>query len=608
MKTFMICGKLFGRFFVLALLLFFTGLPAFAQWTSQTIHLKPGWNAVFLEVQPQPNDCNTLFKGIPVESVWMWNRRFSTVQYIKDPAELVPEQPEWLTYIPGNKVVTNLFTLQGGRPYLIKRSGANPVDWKVVGRPVVRALDWNTDSFNFVGFCVDDTSSPTFEAFFAPSLAHKDKGQPIYRLNDAGKWEPVEPKTARLRRGEAYWVYCKGTSTYSGPLTITFEQGQGIDFGRTLMEQTLRLRNESATAKTVTLKVLASTEPVDTTQPALAGPVPLSYWKSSEKNLSEAGWTPFPAVLSVSLGSKTEVAIRLEVRRRDMAQGRAGLYQSLLEVADGNGSTLLLPVTARGRQPSFDGGGIRREARLLSAQTTTSEENAGLWVGTVSVNNVSQPANSLKPNEAVETASEFQFRILVHVNEVGKARFLQQVVLMWKDGTYKQDPNDREPRIVDEPGHYVLVTDDALLQKFSGSTLRDGKSVGRRISSAAFALDEPKLMTGTFGKELVVDLELDYDHRLNPFKHRYHPDHNNLREDYKTPLPEGIESFTVKRKITLSFGDKDPDGLAIAGLGDRYFGGIYKETISGIHKQAIEVKGTFRLHHVSRVPVLNDGQ
>lgn len=584
--------KLSGGLFLLSLLVIFTGMPALAQWTSQTIHLRPGWNAVFLEVQPDPNNCDILFRDIPVDSVWMWNHRFSTVQYIQDPDTLVPKQPEWLIYVPPSlpgSSVTNLFTLQGGRTYLIKLSGANPVDWQVVGRPVVRYIDWIADSFNLIGFWLDSASPPTFAEFFAPSTGHA--GQEIYRLNDTDQWERIEPATSRLRRGEAYWVYCQGTSTYSGQLEVTFEQGQGVDFGLGMMEQTLRLRNESETSSVVTLRLLPSLEPVGAT-PALAGPVPLSYWRSEGNNITAAGWEPFHGALSILIDPKTEVPLRLEVRRRDMDNRLAGLYQSLLEVSDQSGSNFLLPVTAEGRQPGI--------ARYISGA-----ENAGLWVGMVAVNKVSQPA--LAPNEAVSTASEFQFRIIVHVDQTGQVRLLQQVVLMWKDGTYKPDPDDLQHNIVDEPGRFVLITDHDLLSNFSGAALRDGKSVGRRISSAAFALDQPEEMDGTFaiGEIISTALILGYNHPLNPFKHTYHPDHDNKDERFRD-LDEEVESFTVKREIDLEFTGEDPDGLEIAGYGDRHMGGVYIETISGIHKQPIKVKGTFRLHQVSRVQELNE--
>ena len=40
-----------------------------AQWTTQTISLKPGFNAVYLEVQPNPNDCDILFDGIKPSTI-----------------------------------------------------------------------------------------------------------------------------------------------------------------------------------------------------------------------------------------------------------------------------------------------------------------------------------------------------------------------------------------------------------------------------------------------------------------------------------------------------------------------------------------------------------
>ena len=80
--------------------------PALAQWTNQTIVLRPGWNSVFLEIQPEPRECDAVFAGVPLESVWAWNRRFSPIQFIQDPADLLPGQPDWLTYLPTSHVAT----------------------------------------------------------------------------------------------------------------------------------------------------------------------------------------------------------------------------------------------------------------------------------------------------------------------------------------------------------------------------------------------------------------------------------------------------------------------------------------------------------------------
>jgi hypothetical protein len=100
-------------------------------------------------------------------------------------------------------------------------------------------------------------------------------------------------------------------------------------------------------------------------------------------------------------------------------------------------------------------------------------------------------------------------------------------------------------------------------------------------------------------------VNLDYDHPLNPFKHRFHPDHNNLDERFEQKLPEGKESFTVTRAISLEFTATDPMGLNPPSWGDSELGGVYRETFTGLHRHPIQVSGTFRLVRTSRAAALN---
>ena len=101
---------------------------------------------------------------------------------------------------------------------------------------------------------------------------------------------------------------------------------------------------------------------------------------------------------------------------------------------------------------------------------------------------------------------------------------------------------------------------------------------------------------------------LGYDDPRNPFKHTFHPDHDNLDERFEAMVPEGVESFAVTRLIELEFTAADPDRLAIAGWGDNQLGGRYRETVTGLHTRTIRAAGTFRLSQVSRIGVLNDGR
>jgi hypothetical protein len=94
---------------------------------------------------------------------------------------------------------------------------------------------------------------------------------------------------------------------------------------------------------------------------------------------------------------------------------------------------------------------------------------------------------------------------------------------------------------------------------------------------------------------------------LSPFKHVFHPDHNNRDERFEQTLAEGREAFTVVRAIALEFTADDPLGLTPPGWGESEVGGVYRETITGLHRGAIQIRGNFRLVRASRVAALDGG-
>jgi hypothetical protein len=197
------------------------------------------------------------------------------------------------------------------------------------------------------------------------------------------------------------------------------------------------------------------------------------------------------------------------------------------------------------------------------------------------------------------TASEFSFRVIIHVDETGQARLLKQVIQMWEDGTLNPDGT------VATPGSFVLLTDDSRIVDFKGASLRDGDPVGFRVSSAAYDFDgNDWLMEGAFTPAgvLTTDLELSADAATNPFKHRYHPDHDNLDAQF---VGSREEAFTIHRHLELQFSETDPLGSNPPDWGDTLLGGNYQETLIGLHRNAIVSQGTFRVHRVSDVSVLN---
>jgi len=625
---------MFTRLRVVLLVLIGLGFQgaALAQWTQQTIRLQPGWNAVYIEVEPQPRDCDTLFRGIPVESVWGWNRRFTSVQFVQDPNTLLPEEPRWLAYFPPSSPradMTNLYIVQGGRPYLIKITGTQAVNLVVNGRPKIRPVRWLADSYNFVGFHLNSASPPTFSSFFASSPAHA--GQESYRMSTTGRWQKITaPATDRMRAGEAYWVYCKGLSDFQGPLSVKFDVGDGLDYARILIEQTLQIKNSTAADRTVTLVQRNSNAPPGTSFPMLAGTVPLSYFKSDIPHKTY-GWQPLSTPLALTVPANSELEVRLAVRRANMAPftppaGRDALYQCLLDVNNGAGSLLTVPVSARGMNEPWlaglaSGAGQRPSGGSspgkFDALGTPANPRAGLWVGDATINAVSNPTSgSLNPRRPLPVAQPLSFPLIVHVDASGQPRFLQQVLQMWKEGAWIPNPADPTGKtfILDpsNTGRTVLLTNDSLIPRFTGVALRDVKLVGRRISSPAFGFRGPIMMSGgQFGvvssNPTTCTITLDYQDPVNPFKHKYHPDHNNLDERFEAALPEGFESYTVVRSVSLQFTATDPEDLVGTGWGDEVLGGIYRETVLGIHRSAVYAEGTFRLQRISGVDILNDG-
>jgi len=97
------------------ILTLFNITDSYAQWVEQSITLEPGWNAVYLEVQPEPRECEVVFQGVPVASVWCWNPKSSSAQYIStppSPESLELGHPQWLAYFPPEQpeyIAANLF-------------------------------------------------------------------------------------------------------------------------------------------------------------------------------------------------------------------------------------------------------------------------------------------------------------------------------------------------------------------------------------------------------------------------------------------------------------------------------------------------------------------
>src|SRR6185503_3263754 len=71
-----------------------------AQWVTQSLDLRPGWNAVFLHVDASHTTLNALVGSDgsnPILEVWRWNPP-STLQFIDGPQQPVNTLTEWTSW------------------------------------------------------------------------------------------------------------------------------------------------------------------------------------------------------------------------------------------------------------------------------------------------------------------------------------------------------------------------------------------------------------------------------------------------------------------------------------------------------------------------------
>ena len=163
--------------------------------------------------------------------------RRSPVEFIRDPGEIAWKAEGWRAWFAPSlpeSVISDLYRVAPQQAYLVYANAAMTLT--VSGQAVPTRLRWKSDSYNLTGIPIDPANPPTFKDFFEGSEAHQaiSSKPAIYRLGEDGRWKSVDrPENARIRDGEAYWVYCHGPSDFQGPLNATVSgvaAGGALDF------------------------------------------------------------------------------------------------------------------------------------------------------------------------------------------------------------------------------------------------------------------------------------------------------------------------------------------------------------------------------------------
>lgn len=328
-------NKLCMAFGTLAML----ACAAAAQTRTQTVSLTKGWNAVWLEVEPETAVLEALFEGQPVDIVAAYTLPVSEAQFVKSTDLNVQSLAGWSVWYAPHRAdapLSRLSRLAVNHGYLMHALEAATLT--VRGKVRLSEARWTPNSYNLVGFSVQEQGAPTFKQFFQGSPAHNHAK--IYRLA-SGVWRKVlTPDAETLRSGEAFWIYCDGASDYPGPLMVRAGSKQGVFvtdsttcdvafLNRTIHPLAFTL--EQVTEQNDDVPLAAMVRLYQNGVMGVAGEAPVRFDSGN-------GSQTFP-----SYEAGEGVTVPLALRPQGLA---SGTYQSLLKVTSDLGSVTYLPLTA----------------------------------------------------------------------------------------------------------------------------------------------------------------------------------------------------------------------------------------------------------------------
>jgi hypothetical protein len=385
----------------------------------------------------------------------------------------------------------------------------------------------------------------------------------------------------------------------------------------------VRLRNASSSPVTVALKVIASETPpagqtaISQIPPLLVrGALNLTNLTYSFADLN-AGPQTWVLAAKGEQGSEVEVILGLN---RSVMTGAAGtFYAGILRLTDSlNLSQVDLPVSA---EVASSGGLWVGSASVASvghylkkfAQATNRVDFTNVLARlqlTNGVDGVSYvwdeastrilafggPQNKSGSYvldgpvkvDAGTVARPFPLRLIIH-NDGSSSRLLQQVYYGIGLGT-----------------NPVVATKESLLLPSQLTSARRITAVHLPKSTANISWPLSGSMAQGRSLSTTVDLAYD-DQQANPFLHTYHPDHDNLDALFSTQLSQGVESYGVRRQITLSFTAPASDFDSLT-AGTQTLSGNYAESVTFLAKgsdtKQFQGLGSFTLKRISNIATL----
>ena len=553
---------------------------AVAPYTTQTLSLVQGWNAVYVEVAPDVA-ADDLFADWPVDHVGLYDPAsfLATRQFGADwDSEGLtgssmalwkrgfPEASS-LSRVPAGSVLVTYCTNESHSVTIRGVPAAPRTTWHVSGTNAVH---------NFFGFST--TQQTDISAYLEGSPCEGVKSRAYYRIVgdnlDAGPGLlEVRTWNSKVSDGDVLLLPSDDLSDWSGVLFVS--PMNGIDFGQNGVKATLTVRNDGKSPRTVSV---ALEQAANAAELQLSGTLPLClHVRDADVARTNAAWSAalsgYGPVAKKELAPDETWRLEFGLDRTAFSSFVKGLsFGALLRITEDGDSHAKVVVPLAGETS----GVVVPDAALP----------VGLWVADVQFDHVLAPGSTV----GTETGGAAKLRLPIHIDANGKVRLLQRVVTAGEiaaDGTYT----------------YRLYAGSAVVPTTA--------TMVTRISAVCLPTETPVIeAAGESDSVIAFSFAVAADGATSILRHPLHPQHDGLRWDFSTPAPSGDdfqnykgdvkpETFSVGNRIEMSFG---LNGGEAAWNPEDTKSGTCRWTFSGLMRQGnIVLSGPMTVKRVSSV-------
>ena len=489
----------------------------------QTLTVKPGWNAVYVELAPT-NDLAEVFADWPTDSVGLYDPAafLATRQYSASTESQGMAIAPIAMWHRGNPAASEALSMPANTVCIFFSTNAANASVTVRGVPAAPRTTWHVTGpkkpYNFFGLSLQSSAQVTpggdLDGFGGiQSLSG------IYRVFGTNAASPPVItrvySTTTLQDGEVLLVPSSEISDWSGVLFVS--PMDGLDFGTNATLRILSVRNDSTQERTAAVDLVRS----------VAGDsrdlLPALHLRDATVAVTNTEWvSPSSARLTSKVLQPGETW-KLEV----------GLDRSLFdEDVRGTPFGAVLRIT--------DDGGTSKWRVDVPIQGVASGQDAdrnawpgGLWIAEVAFDEIYFEGDA---SEGYTPAGgTLKVRLPLHIDAEGNVRLLQRVVVA---GTSADDGSFA----------YSLYAGKAAVPSTARETMR--------ISSAVLPTEQPVIpaSANAFANGIVsFRFTVGADGATSLLRHPTHPQHDGLRWDFETPAPSGDDfrnyQSTVKPEL-----------------------------------------------------------